>query len=237
MKLAEHVKNKENKETNESKDNKDKFNSEDALLQKSQKFVPKEQTSAEQKPVKNELNNINIDKTSINSINSIKQAIANENAANVASENVTKEIVQKQKIIDEYTNQLKRLQAEFENYIKRIENERKETIKYASAKLLQQLLPIADDLERALEESANNDALKQGVHMIFGQLIKLFQTEGVMPMNAEGKLFNPYEHEVLMHEETNKFPEGTVIQELIKGYKIHDKVLRFAKVKVSKAKQ
>ncbi|HZX11982.1 MAG TPA: nucleotide exchange factor GrpE [Candidatus Nanoarchaeia archaeon] len=138
----------------------------------------------------------------------------------------------KEKELEEYTNTLKRLQADFENYIKRMEKEGRERQEYASAGILQRLLGIVDDFERALRIADQKDALTQGMQMMYQELLKLLAEEGVIPIKAVGEKFDPYRHEILDFQEAQE--EGMVIEELQKGYAYKDKVLRTSKVKVGK---
>lgn len=133
-------------------------------------------------------------------------------------------------------NTLKRLQAEFENYKKRVENQRQENIQNAARDTILQILPVLDNFEAAIEhakkENENSETFK-GFEMIYQNLKIVLENSGVCEMDCVGKEFNPYEHEALFQEES-KQKENTVLGVLQKGYKLHDKVLRHAKVKISK---
>jgi len=136
-------------------------------------------------------------------------------------------------VITELTDTLQRLQAEFENYKKRIEKEKVEFLSYAKADLIAKLLPILDSFELALKNTTDKDKFIKGVELIFAQLYSLLESEGLKPINALGEKFNPYKHEVLMKQESDK-EEDTVLEEMQKGYMLNDKILRHSKVKVSK---
>ena len=131
-----------------------------------------------------------------------------------------------------------RLQADFENTRKRWERDRSELLRYANDDLLCSLLNITDDLERSLELSQDKHedftAFMKGVEMILAHIHDLMKKNGVSGINASGKIFDPNFHEALMQVESNDWPENTVIEELQKGYLLNGKVLRTAKVKVSK---
>ena len=133
-----------------------------------------------------------------------------------------------------------RLQADFENSRKRQEKERQDFVKFANEGLVLELLNVLDDLERAVEltQSKHQDlsAFSKGVEMILAHLYELLKEHGVKPIEAEGKIFDPNCHEALMQVEDSNFPEHTIVEELQKGYLLNDRVIRTAKVKVSKHK-
>lgn len=138
----------------------------------------------------------------------------------------------KQEKIKELTETLQRLQAEFENYKKRIDKEKSEFVKFSKQELILKLLPTLDSFELAIKNKDKKDFLK-GVELIFSQLYSALESEGLKPIKALGEKFNPYKHEVLMQEVSDK-EEDIVLEELQKGYMLNDKVLRHTKVKVSK---
>ena len=143
-----------------------------------------------------------------------------------------KQLNEAQKQIEELTDTLKRLQAEFENFKKRIEKEKIEFAKYANAGIISGILPVIDSFEFALKHSSEKEKFVDGIKMIYAQLYSTLEAEGLHPIKTEGEKFDPYKHEVLMKEESDK-PEGTILEELQKGYMLNDKVLRFSKVKIS----
>jgi molecular chaperone GrpE len=140
----------------------------------------------------------------------------------------------------EYWDRVLRLQADFENTRKRIEREKQDFIKFANEGVILELLNILDDLERTVDlaESKHQDlsAFLKGVEMILAHLYEMLKKHGVKPIAAEGKLFDPDLHEALMQEEHKDLPEHTIVEELQKGYLLNERVLRTAKVKVSKQK-
>ncbi|MDD5476891.1 MAG: nucleotide exchange factor GrpE [Candidatus Omnitrophica bacterium] len=131
-----------------------------------------------------------------------------------------------------------RNQADLENTRKRLDREKQEFIKFANEGLVLDLLNVLDDLERTvnLAESTKQDlaAFLKGVEMILAHLYEMLKEHGVKPIEAEGKIFDPNYHEALMQVESKDLPEHTIIEVLQKGYLIHERVLRTAKVKVSK---
>ena len=131
-----------------------------------------------------------------------------------------------------------RNQADLENTRKRLDREKQEFVKFANEGLIFDLLNVLDDLERTVDlaESSKEDlsAFLKGVEMILSHLYEMLKNHGVKPIEAEGKIFDPNFHEALMQVENKELPEHTIIEVLQKGYLIHGRVLRTAKVKVSK---
>jgi molecular chaperone GrpE len=137
---------------------------------------------------------------------------------------------------DDYFAKWQRAAADLANMRRRHEQERQEYMKQANAMLIAELLPVLDSFDRALASMPPD--LREltwidGIVLVERQLRMVLERVGLTPIEAEGKPFNPTEHEALLHEESDK-PEDTVISELQKGYKLHDRVLRPALVKVAK---
>lgn len=128
--------------------------------------------------------------------------------------------------------QLQRLQAEFENYIKRAERERNNFVGTATKDVMKKLIVIVDDFENALKQMKEGSD-KEGINMIYKNLVKLLESEGVKKIKCIGEKFDPYKHEVMRKEES-KQKEGTVIGEIQPGYMIQDKILRYSKVIIAK---
>ncbi len=147
-------------------------------------------------------------------------------------EQLKKEIEQKNQKIEELTDTLKRLQAEFENFKKRIDKEKIEFVKYAHADVIAQMLPVLDSFEIALKNTNDKEKFVEGIKIIYAQIYSVLEAEGLKPIKATGEKFDPYKHEVLMKEESDK-PEDTILEEFQKGYMLNDRVLRHSKVKVS----
>ncbi len=144
------------------------------------------------------------------------------------------ELAKKEAQVADYTDHLKRLQAEFENYCKRVEKERKEVAGFASEKLIVKLLLVIDDFERALATLKDvPEQTRKGIEMIFKNLHKILDEERVEPIKSVGQKFDPYKHEVLLQAESDK-PDDIILEELQKGYTMNGKVIRYAKVKISK---
>ncbi len=148
-----------------------------------------------------------------------------------------KEIQKLRKEVDELKDKYLRQIAEFENFRKRKEREVEEFWRKANADLIRKLLPILDDIERSLESARrdqNFEALVEGIEMIYKTFLKVLEAEGVTQISAVGQEFNPEYHEALMQVEKDDVPPNTVVEEHQKGYLLGDKILRPAKVIVSK---
>ena len=133
---------------------------------------------------------------------------------------------------DELNERYIRLAAEFENYKKRTKRDSENLIKYSNEKFACDMLEILDNFERALNNKADNSELRTGLEQIHKLYLSILAKNGIVPMNANGSKFDPNQHEAVAHIQS-ELPEGTIIDEPIKGYKMHDKVIRFAKVAVS----
>jgi len=138
---------------------------------------------------------------------------------------------------DDYKDRWLRKTAEFDNYRKRIERERREHADQAVVDLLQDLLLVVDDFDRALTVDAGEGgaAYRKGIELIHAKLHDLLRRHGVKPIEALGADFDPNVHQAVMHEASPEHREGEVIGELRKGYTINDRLLRPAMVKVAKA--
>ena len=144
----------------------------------------------------------------------------------------------------ELKNQLARRQADFENYRKRVDRERNETYNRVVADIAMKLLPVSDNLKRALEaeasvEAAESDEFRHflsGVDLIWKQLNGLLDTLGVKQIPAVGEPFDPHVHEAVVTEATDEYEPDTVIQEIVAGYRLGDKLIRPALVKVATRK-
>jgi molecular chaperone GrpE len=137
--------------------------------------------------------------------------------------------------VEDYHSQLLRLQADFDNYKKRSEKQIKEYIKYANEGLILKIIDAYEDFERALKADKSHD-LKEGVEMIHKKLKDILEGEGLCEIESSGKKFDPYKHEALMVEDHDDYDDGTVIEELGKGYTLDSKVIKYSKVKVCKKK-
>ena len=134
----------------------------------------------------------------------------------------------------DYQRQLLYLQADFENYRRRVEREKDEIRKRANENLILELLDSYENLERALAiAKKSDDQLYKGLEMVYNQMTAVLSRNGLRPIEAVGKPFDPRVHEAVMQEISDK-EEDTVLEEFQRGYTLNSKVIRCAKVKVSK---
>ena len=144
----------------------------------------------------------------------------------------------KDNLLNEYKEQLQRLQAEFENYIKRNEKDRQLLLEYGSKDILLKMVNLFDDFERTLKisDKCEKKELVDGLNLIFKNFEKVLNEEGVRPINCVGNKFDPYSHEVIDKVECGD-EEGKIVDEIQRGYVLKDRILRFSKVRISGGKK
>jgi molecular chaperone GrpE len=138
--------------------------------------------------------------------------------------------------LDRFRDLALRSQADFENYKKRSAREKEEAIKYANSSLLEKLIAIVDNFELGLEAAraeGEKSPVFSGMSMVFKQLMDFLTDSGLQPIDATGQKFDPNLHEAIAHEPSEKFPEGVVIRQTRRGYKMKDRLLRPSSVVVS----
>ena len=158
---------------------------------------------------------------------------APKEAPQAGSKAPDKEPEELKKKTEEYKDALQRLQAEFENYRKRADRESASACKYVTADFVKKLLPTLDSFEMALKNPENNEKFVKGVELIYAQLYSLLEDEGMKRIDAKGLELDPYRHEVLMQEKSDK--DNVVLEELQKGYEFKDMIIRHSKVKVGRS--
>lgn len=149
-----------------------------------------------------------------------------ENLVSEPNQDIEKALTETQQKAEDYLESWKRTQADFINYKRRTEQERSEMSKYANTQLILSLLPILDDFERAFDSIApriEKVDWAKGIKLIERKLKTILETQGVSPIKAIGESFDPNLHEAVMHD---KGEDGKVVQELRKGYRLYDKVIR-----------
>jgi molecular chaperone GrpE len=174
-----------------------------------------------------------VENESINSNPDANASEAGPGTENVASEELAEDWESKfKKSQDEYV----RLYAEFENYRRRTNKERLELTQTASSGVIKELLPVIDDFERALTNSASSEdagSVIEGVRLIYNKFLNILKAEGVEEIDALGQVFNPDIHEALTHIPAgDEAQKGCVLDVVEKGYKVKDKIIRHPKVVV-----
>lgn len=135
--------------------------------------------------------------------------------------------------IEDLTDRLKRNMAEFDNFRKRTEKEKSSMYIIGAKDIIEKILPVVDNFERGLAQATEGDPFAEGMEKIYKQLTTTLESLGVEPIEAVDKEFNPDLHNAVMHVEDENYGENVVAQVLQKGYKIGDRVVRYAMVKVA----
>ena len=166
---------------------------------------------------------------------------ASDEQADESIEELAQKLKSKEQEAQENYDRLLRVSAEFENYKKRASREMDEFRKYSNQSLIKEMLSVVDNLELAMNSADGqktiDKGLLDGLEMTHKEILKVFEKFKVKPISAKGQPFDPKFHEAVMQEETVDFPENTVINELQKGYLIHDRLLRPSMVVVAKSKE
>ncbi len=147
------------------------------------------------------------------------------------------QVAEERKRADEYLDNWRRTAADFQNYKRRMEKDRAEHAQYANERLLKRLLDVLDSFDigfREMPDDVKNAAWVQGMRAVQRQLELILESEGVTPIETEGQAFDPNVHEAMVYEPAPGATEGQILDELQRGYKLHDRVLRPSRVKVAK---
>jgi len=151
----------------------------------------------------------------------------------LSPDDITKLIKEK----EEYYDRLLRTQADFDNYRKRVQKERANLLRYGAENALVEILPAVDNIERAVSSARtheeSNAQLREGVELILNQFLDILKKLGVTPIETIGHPFDPNKHDALLRVHAPDAADGTVVDEICKGYYLHDKVLRPAQVTVA----
>ena len=165
----------------------------------------------------------------------LAEKVAQESDDEEAGEAPVK-IVDAREQIDELNARVLRLTADYDNYRKRAQREKEDVRQFANQGLLEKLLPVLDNFEMAITAVKEADpSIKDGVQMIYDQLFAVLNDSGMEPIDAMGEQFDPNLHEALSQEETSDANEGAVVQQVQRGYKLNDRLVRPARVVVAKA--
>jgi molecular chaperone GrpE len=153
-------------------------------------------------------------------------------------ERLRKELEEARAEADKYLDGWQRVQAEFANYRKRREAERQRQIEMSNAELIRNILPVLDDLERALRTlppGLRNLTWVDGIFLVKRKLDMVLEAEGAEPIETEGRAFDPMYHEAVTYEEAEGYEEGEIIDEVQRGYMLGERVIRPALVRVARA--
>jgi len=146
------------------------------------------------------------------------------------------EIIELRKERDSLQDRLLRQAAEFDNYRKRVDRERRDSAQFAAVDFVQELLPVIDDFERALQiDAPGAESYRQGLEIIHRALMEMLRKRGVTPIEAVGTTFDPQVHQAVAYEEAPDRQDGEVLEQFTRGYRLGDKLVRPAMVKVAKA--
>lgn len=145
-------------------------------------------------------------------------------------------VEEKAKLAEENYDRFLRAQAELENYKKRVEREKSTLVKYGNEEFIKAILPIIDNLERALDHTPgeNPDGLMEGIKITLNQVLQVLEKFGVTPIASVGEPFDPSKHEAMMQVESTDHEPNTVVSELQKGYFLNDRLIRPAMVSVAR---
>ncbi|MGN7468588.1 nucleotide exchange factor GrpE [Brevibacillus sp. SAFN-007a] len=163
----------------------------------------------------------------------VNEAAAEQETAEV---NWEQEAAQWKAQAEEHQNRMLRALADMDNLRRRVRKEQEDLAKYASLKIVEELLPVLDNFERALaadKESMTVESLLEGINMVYRQMVQVFEKEGLSAIEAQGKPFDPHVHQAVMQTNNPDFDSGVVVAELQKGYMFKDRVVRPAMVQVN----
>ncbi|MBU5595180.1 nucleotide exchange factor GrpE [Amphibacillus sp. MSJ-3] len=173
------------------------------------------------------------DEEQINETEEVDQELVEETVEEDSTEKEYQQLVTEK---EELFNKFIRLQAEYDNYRKRTQREKSADLKYKSQALITELLPVIDNFERALQTASDDESVKsfiEGMDMIYRQLQTVLEAEGVEVIPTVGEEFDPNIHQAVMQVEDDQYETNVVVEEMQKGYRLKDRVIRPAMVKVN----
>lgn len=145
-------------------------------------------------------------------------------------------VTELEKELEEIKNRMIRVQADYDNFRRRTREEKEAAAKYRAQGIVEGLLPVIDNFERALNVQTDveqADSLHQGMKMVYNQLIEVLKNEGVEEVPGAGAVFDPHQHQAVMQVQEDDYEDNTIVEVLQKGYKLKDRVVRPAMVKVN----
>ena len=147
---------------------------------------------------------------------------------------LNKNLEEKDEEIIELKSHIQRLQADFDNFRKQGEKQKQDLIRYANEGLIVKFIDIYEDMERALENSTNEEEIREGLELIYSKMKNTLEKEGVEEIPAVGEKFDPFKHEALLTVDSPDHENNEIVDELMKGYTLKDKVIKYSKVRVCK---
>ena len=145
-----------------------------------------------------------------------------------------KALEEKDEEIAELKSHIQRLQADFDNFRKQNDKQKQDLIRFANEGLIVKFLDVYEDMERALENSTNEEELREGLELIYSKMKNTLEKEGVEEIPAVGEKFDPFKHEALLTVDSPDHENNEIVDELMKGYTLKDKVIKYSKVRVCK---
>lgn len=144
------------------------------------------------------------------------------------------ELKTKEEENSELKSHIQRLQADFDNFRKQSDKQKQDLIRYANEGLITKFLDVYEDMERALENSKTEEELREGLELIYSKMKSTLEKEGVEEIPAVGEKFDPFKHEALLTVDSPDHENNEIVDELMKGYTLKDKVIKYSKVRVCK---
>ena len=147
---------------------------------------------------------------------------------------LNKTLEEKDEEIIELKSHIQRLQADFDNFRKQNDKQKQDLIRYANEGLIVKFIDVYEDMERALENSTNEEEIREGLELIYSKMKNTLEKEGVEEIPAVGEKFDPFKHEALLTVDSPDHENNEIVDELMKGYTLKDKVIKYSKVRVCK---
>ena len=147
---------------------------------------------------------------------------------------LNKSLEEKDEEIIELKSHIQRLQADFDNFRKQNDKQKQDLIRYANEGLIVKFIDVYEDMERALENSTNEEEIREGLELIYSKMKNTLEKEGVEEIPAVGEKFDPFKHEALLTVDSPEHENNEIVDELMKGYTLKDKVIKYSKVRVCK---
>ncbi|AMK16035.1 nucleotide exchange factor GrpE [Methanobrevibacter olleyae] len=147
---------------------------------------------------------------------------------------LNKDLEKKDEKIIELKSHIQRLQADFDNFRKQGDKQKQDLIRYANEGLITKFLDVYEDMGRALENSTNEEEIREGLKLIYSKMKNTLEKEGLKEIPTVGEKFDPFRHEALLTVDSPDYENNEIVDELMKGYTLKDKVIKYSKVRVCK---